>query len=244
MIRARIGAARLFTVGIGPAPNAYFMQEAAAAGRGSYTFIAQREQVGERMQDLFRKLEHPALVNLELRWPGGEVADLAQSLPGDLYVGDPLVIVARLKTPPQGMVTLTGSVQGAAWVHQLPMTVVGENAGLAKLWGRERITQLSRQRNAADEAERTQLQATITQVALAAHLVSEFTSLVAVDVTPVRPLDALYGTEQVPTSAPRGSFWAGTTGFAQTATPAPLLWLLGLSALGVALVLQLRTRNQ
>ena len=242
MIQARIGSARLFTVGIGPAPNVYFMEEAAAAGRGSYTFIAQREQVGERMQDLFRKLEHPALMSLGLQWPGGAVADLARSLPNDLYVGDPLVIVARLKSASSGMVTLTGTLQGAAWVHQLPMTVVGENAGIAKLWGRERITQLSRQRNAAEEADRIRLQAAITEVALAHHLVSEFTSLVAVDVTPVRPAQSPYNSERAPTSAPRGSFWSGTTGFAPTATPAPLLWLLGMSALGFALLLHLRAR--
>ena len=71
LIRERLGDARLFSVGIGAAPNAYFLQEMATAGRGSYTFIAQREQVGQRMQDLFRKLEQPALVDLALQWPGG-----------------------------------------------------------------------------------------------------------------------------------------------------------------------------
>ena len=46
LIRERIGGARLFTVGIGGAPNAYFMRETAAAGRGSYTFIPQTRAGG------------------------------------------------------------------------------------------------------------------------------------------------------------------------------------------------------
>ena len=53
LIHERIGGGRLFTVGIGADPNAYFMHAAAAAGRGSYTFIGNRAQVQERMGDLF-----------------------------------------------------------------------------------------------------------------------------------------------------------------------------------------------
>jgi Ca-activated chloride channel homolog len=60
LIHREIGNVRLFTVGIGAAPNSYFLEQAAAAGRGSYTFIAERDQVGSRMQDLLRKLERPA----------------------------------------------------------------------------------------------------------------------------------------------------------------------------------------
>ena len=90
LIRDRLGDARLFSVGIGAAPNAFFLQEMAAAGRGSYTFIAEREQVGQRMQDLFRKLEQPALVDLALQWPGGIQPDVATSLPRDVYAGDPM----------------------------------------------------------------------------------------------------------------------------------------------------------
>jgi Ca-activated chloride channel family protein len=38
-IDRNIGRSRLFTVGIGSAPNAYFMSGAARAGRGTYTYI-------------------------------------------------------------------------------------------------------------------------------------------------------------------------------------------------------------
>lgn len=99
-IREKIGNGRLFAVGIGGSPNAYFLQEAADAGRGSYTFIADRDQVRARMQDLFRKLESPALVDLSLQWPGSVAAELASRTPGDLYAGDPLVVLARLPALP------------------------------------------------------------------------------------------------------------------------------------------------
>jgi len=237
LIRKNSGAARLFTVGIGAAPNAWFMREAAAAGRGSYLFVPQIEQVRERMQDLFRKLENPALVDLELHWPDGASPTLAAALPGDVYAGDPLVVAARLGSVPKGMLTLTGRSGGAAWVRQLPITLVGEQAGIAKLWARERIGDLARKKNLGADASEVESQ--VVDIALAHHLVSDYTSLVAVDVTPIRAAGLENSSQQVPTSAPRGSYWAPSTGFAPTATPAPMLAVAGISALALALGLLL-----
>jgi Ca-activated chloride channel homolog len=237
MIHDRIGAGRLFTVGIGAAPNTYFMNEAAAAGRGSYTFIGQRDLVRERMEDLFRKIEQPAIVDLDLRWPGAVTAELGAPLPGDVYAGDPVVISARLNSAPQGLLTLTGRSAGRAWLRQIPIEVVGQQAGVAKLWARERIGALAREGNFTGTADQAKTQ--ITQLALDHHLVSDYTSLVAIDVTPVRPNEAPYQRSQAPTSAPAGSYWANTTGFAQTGTIAPLLTLAGVVALCVAAALLL-----
>jgi len=237
LIRERLGAARLFSVGIGAAPNAYFLQEMATAGRGSYTFIAQREQVGQRMQDLFRKLEQPALVDLALEWPGGIQPELATNLPRDVYAGDPIVILARLPSLPSGTLTLSGRRDGSVWQQQLPINVVDGQAGLAKLWARERIGELSRLKSVGGDTAAA-LQGQILQLALQYQVVSEYTSLVAVDPTPARPVDAALRPEQAPTSAPVGSYWqTGVTGFAQTATPAQLWMIVGLVALGLGCTL-------
>jgi Ca-activated chloride channel family protein len=240
LIGSRIGSARLFTVGIGGAPNAYFRREAAAAGRGSFTFIPQIEQVNERMSDVFRKLENPALVDLQLHWPGGAVATLASKLPGDVYAGDPLTVVAKLSSIPQGLLTLNGRSGGGTWTRQLPLRIVNDRSGVAKLWARERIAELARQKNLGGDA--TEAENQIVTLALEHHLVSDYTSLVAVDDTPVRPLGTDARAEQVPVSAPRGTQWANTTGFAKTATPAPLLLLIGLAALGIAVALRVPVR--
>jgi Ca-activated chloride channel homolog len=241
LIRQNIGTGRLFTVGIGASPNAYFLQEAAIAGRGSYTFIAERSQVQGRMQDLFRKIESPALVDLQLQWPGAGTAELASNMPGDLYSGDPLVVLARLPAlPEQGqVVTLSGRAHGAAWVRQVPISSVTAQAGVSKLWARERISALTRQRNfGCDSAE---AEASIVDLALRHHLVSEFTSLVAVDETPVRPPGTEDRSEQAPTSAPAGSYWAQTTGFAKTATNAGVELLIGCACLAFAALIYLRS---
>jgi Ca-activated chloride channel family protein len=230
LIDRTIGEARLFTVGIGAAPNAYFLQQAALAGRGSSTFIAERDQVGSRMQDLFHKLERPALVDLKLSWPGTGAADLAAGMPRDLYAGDPLVILARLPEFPAGAVMLSGRLRGEEWVHPVAITWVDSQAGLSKLWARERIGDLGRRLQVGGDA--VQLRASILELALRHHLVSQFTSLVAVDETVVRPPDSAGHVEQPATAAPQGSYWT-TAGFAQTATPAGLLLLCGLTSIAL-----------
>ena len=52
---------RLFTVGIGSAPNGHFMRKAAQFGKGTFTHIGSTKEVQEKMNRLFLKLEHPAL---------------------------------------------------------------------------------------------------------------------------------------------------------------------------------------
>jgi Ca-activated chloride channel homolog len=234
LIHDRIGTKRLFTVGIGAAPNAYFLGEAAAAGRGSYTFIAERQQVGTRMQELFAKLERPTLVDLKVQWPRGMTVDLAAPLPLDLYSGDPVVVLARMPQMVTGEVVLSGRVHGAEWSQRLPLTNVGDASGLSQLWARERIGALSREMHTGGNSET--LKASIVELALRYHLVSEFTSLVAIDDAVVRPADSAAHLEQAATSAPVGGAWA-TTGFAKTATAAELYLLIGLICLGLGALL-------
>ncbi len=246
MIGQQIGEARLFTVGIGAAPNAWFMHGAAAAGRGSYTYIAQAQQVSERMAELFRKLERPALVELELHWPGRQQAELAAPLPRDLYAGDPLVVAARLGARPAGVLTLAGQSRNGAWVHQLAVTPGVNESGIAKLWARERIAELSRQKRlqGASGPGSAHFDAAILELALRHGLVSELTSLVAVDVTPVRPAGLADRLEQAVTSAPAGTGWARSAGFAATATPAARLLRAGLAWVAAAVLLMLWNRTR
>src|SRR5690606_23131451 len=53
LIHRMLGDTRLFTVGIGSAPNSYFMRKAAEFGRGTFTFVGSQQEVAEKMQALF-----------------------------------------------------------------------------------------------------------------------------------------------------------------------------------------------
>ena len=85
---------RLHTIGIGSAPNSYFMEGAAQAGRGSYRNISTLNEVAEQMSNFFRQINRPVFVNLAADWPIEHVEMYPKKLP-DLYHTQPLMISAR-----------------------------------------------------------------------------------------------------------------------------------------------------
>ncbi|MDX1519572.1 MAG: hypothetical protein R3318_05570, partial [Gammaproteobacteria bacterium] len=83
------------------------------------------------------------------------------------------------------------------------------------------------QRTRGNEAE--QIKQAITGVALAHHLVSKYTSLVAVDVTPARVRDELLKKKAMPVNLPEGWEYEKVFGpLPATATPAAWNMLIGL----------------
>ncbi len=82
------------------------------------------------------------------------------------------------------------------------------------------------------------------KTALEHHLVSKFTSLIAVDKTPLRPLSASLNKEQVPNLLPYGQSQEAIFGFPATATKAPMHRLIGVASLLAALLLFALARIQ
>ncbi|MBJ2131001.1 marine proteobacterial sortase target protein [Alteromonas sp. IB21] len=114
LIKRELGSARLFTVGIGSAPNSYFMTRAAQFGRGSYVFINDTNNIQKKMQRLFTKLESPVLSNLSLILPKSmrinkSVEVFPERLP-DLYAGEPLLI--NFKVPDFASIKHIDNVKG------------------------------------------------------------------------------------------------------------------------------------
>ena len=134
LVHDEIGDRRLFTVGIGPAPNAFFMTKAAQFGRGTYTFIGDVREVKEKMTALFRKLENPALTDIAVDWPAG--ADAWPRVLPDLYAGEPVVVTAQFNANAGGgNIAVSGRRGGALWGSLLPVADDGERAGRRRAVG-------------------------------------------------------------------------------------------------------------
>jgi len=237
LIAARLGNARLFTVGIGSAPNSWFMRKAAEAGRGTFTTISALHEVGEKMERLFRKLEHPQVTNINLQWPGGTLVDSYPSVVPDLYLGEPISVRVKASGAfrPGDTIRIAGDSVAGAWQRDLQLNIDTQSPGIAALWARARIADLlDKGRRGADA---TEVRAAIVETALAHHLVSKHTSLVAVDKTPSRPAGEPLLSEHVPNLMPYGQNGAAIFGFPATATNAPGLRLTGLITLLAAMLL-------
>jgi Ca-activated chloride channel family protein len=233
LIEDQLGGSRLFPVGIGDAPNGHFLRRAARMGRGASVVIRDVAEVQPRMAELFAKLDRPALRDVQLAWTGG-----AEAYPGrvpDLYSGEPLVVVAKLARG-TSRVDAVGWQREAAWSKSLDLARTRNDAGIARLWAQSKIEDLEEQlRHGGDEAV---IRAQALDVALAHKLVTRWTSLVAVDRSPVRPADAPLAGAQLANGAT-----ANTLAFATTATSAGQSLLVGFAGLALLLAAALRGRR-
>lgn len=232
LINDRLGVSRLFTIGIGSAPNSHFMTKAAQLGRGTFTYIGDVTEVAEKMSQLFARLENPVLSNIEVSWPRELNAEQSQQRIPDLYLGEPIVLSARVDGEPRGEVGLSGRTVLASggeqrWRRTLVLQGARPAAGIGVIWARSKVEQLTDTLH--DGASEVDVRQAVIDLALRHSLVTKYTSLVAIDVTPVRPADSVLNSQQVPLNLPLG--WDQNKVFGalpQTATPAMLHALLSL----------------
>jgi len=216
-IGAHRGQSRIFTIGIGSAPNSFFMNRAAEIGRGTFTHIGSTNQVHERMSALFKKLENPVLTGLRAVVSQGKLSEVSPDPLPDVYLGEP-VILAAIATDNVGNLTLEGDYAGTPWQVTMDITQATPGTGIGKLWARRKIASLEASRSLSANLENVDKQ--IEATALEHHLVSRLTSLVAVDVTKSRPGETDLTTKKVPHNLPDG--WEFDKIFDDQANPAPI----------------------
>lgn len=183
MTAANIGDARLFTIGLGPAPNSWFMRKAAQAGRGVFLNIDKVEEAGAKIDTLYRKLQSVQLTDLDVAiqasaLSGGPVTELyPRNLP-DLYAGEPLYFVMRSDVEADEL-SLGGRLNGEAWAASIDTDAAREAPGLAKLWAREKLEDLDDLRRMGADAD--SIRAESIKIALAHGIAGKYTSFVAVE---------------------------------------------------------------
>ena len=209
LINRELQTARLFTIGIGSAPNSFFMSRAAELGRGSHIYIGDMDEISNRMTDLFGKIENPVITDLELILPKGFVAEVYPNPLPDLYAGDPLSIAIRGKNA-SGIAKVIGKIGNQKWVARVTLDQGSDQIGIAKLWAREKISNLERNRISLspNASQKAHIDSELLQTALNYGLVSRLTSMVAVDITPSRPQGINFDTSKLKVAIPNG--WDAT----------------------------------
>jgi Ca-activated chloride channel family protein len=243
-IAARLGQARLFTVGIGSAPNSYFMRKAAEMGRGSFSYIGDPREVAERMSDLFRKLERSALTDLAVDWPAAvrhAVTVHPAALP-DLYVDQPVQFTARVEGMPlerlEGALRLSARRGETVWQRSAALSTVAAAPGVAAIWARARFAEI--QDGLYRGRDRAAVREDAVAVALKHRLVTTYTSLVAVDEIKARPNRDPLDSVEVPRNLPHGMDYEKIFGAAEKtmplrSLPAPLLQEAAARGVGIGL---------
>ncbi len=237
LINANLGQRRLFTVGIGSAPNSYFMKKAAQFGRGTYTYIGSSHEVESRMNTLFEKLARPVMTNLNVKWSRREGLEMWPSQLPDIYMGEPVTFIAR-SAQPQSQIDITGERGAVHWQARFSLSEAQEGKGLGVLWARKKIERLMD--GLFEGVNEADVKRSVIDIALSHHIVSKYTSLVAVDVTPSRPEGVSVERKFLANNMPYGSkhsLYLDT--LADTATAGELNFFIGIFLLLSAVFLLL-----
>ena len=226
---------RLFTVGIGSAPNSHFMKRAASIGRGTFTYIGKSAEVEQQMTQLIDKISQPVLTDVELYHLDGSIPEYWPANIEDVYQRSPIAISFKVPAEQLQPVIISGKINGQYWQTQLDLTTADAATGLDLVWANAKISALELSQ---DSANRHRVEQQIAALALQYHLVSSATSLLAVDVTPVNAHYGDKGEYQLGQLVPAG--WQINTiqqGFLPQTATASRLWLLaGLSLFALTLL--------
>ncbi|MBB6520866.1 marine proteobacterial sortase target protein [Pseudoteredinibacter isoporae] len=209
-IHKLLGDSRLFTVGIGSAPNGFFMRKAAEFGRGSHRYISRLDQVEDEMGHLFKQLASPVLRDVHIQWPEHlQVSALPENI-SDLYMGEAVLVQAKLTEKNasevmDGNVVIKGQLASQEWQQSIPLAVLADRQhhGLSNLWGRKKIAQLEDEKTLGRDPKA--VKADVLKIALAEQLLSPYTSFIAVEEKISRPMTAVSDSAAVANQLPKGS---------------------------------------
>jgi Ca-activated chloride channel family protein len=243
-LRHDLGGARLYTVAIGSAPNFFLATKMAQFGRGSFRHIADISEIREQMGKLLETIESPVLTDVRLSFEGVELAEVyPQRLP-DLFFGQPLVVFGRISQGRKGTVHLTARAGDQPFGTAIPFdaSTASFHPGITTLWARQRVEDLMDRWREADEDARASIRSSLIAHAIRYHLVTRFTSLVAVEEV-VANVGGQSRAVPVPTELPAGMQMDKVFGAPATGTADAFLKLLGVVLLLIGLIMSIALRQ-
>jgi len=189
---AGLGDARVFTVGLGPAPNGFLLRRAASIGRGRSLMPAMSDLPAATARRFVALIDRPVLTDVEVDWGGLAVEDVYPRRLPDLFAGAPLIVHARYQDGGTARVAVRGTWAGRRHERVIEVTLPAaagapDGGGAvrqgfppehAALWARAAV---------ADRVDRSFLQPDpvlteeIAALGLAYGLVTSETSFVAVE---------------------------------------------------------------
>ena len=214
-IRQRVGDTRLYSLGVGSSPNRYLIGEMAREGRGFAQYLRNDEDPAPAVDRLFRRLNRPVLTSVETDWNGLSVESPLPATVPDLFDRQPVFLVGRYREPGTATIYLRGR-RGQGW-EEIPVDVElparePENGSLRQLWARRTIADFMRFQVRREIPE---IREAVLGLALEYHLMSKYTSFVAVERRLREGADLPYETVLIPSELPDGMSYEGVFGPAE-----------------------------
>ncbi len=217
-IEDKVGAARLFSFGIGSSVNRYLLDEMSIAGRGKVTYVTLDESPGAAVNRLLSTISKPVLTDILVDWRDWEVDGMYPQQMPDLFDGQPLDMAAMVYAG-SGPITITGRIGSGRFEETIDVVETHNGHAVASTWARHYIAELERQQRWGQDPETKER---ITTTALEYQLLTRYTSFVAVEHI-VRNATGKLNTVDQPIDTPEGVDFEAAVSRRQTPPGDPLL---------------------
>lgn len=177
----RIGAARVFSFGVGTSTNRFLLDRMAKVGRGASAYLLPDVSGKEIMDLYFDRISHPALTDLSISYGAAQVSEVYPQRIPDLIVGRPVILTGKY-TGELSDIRITGSAGRRDLMITMSNNDSATHPALAQVWARRKIGDLMDQMTTDGNDE---LAPTVLTTALQYNLVSAYTSFIAVDASRV-----------------------------------------------------------
>lgn len=178
MVQENLNEANFFAFGIGSGVNRYIIDGIARVGMGEPFVVTNQEEAEQTAEKFMDYIEHPLLTDIDVKFQGFDAYDVEPvSLP-DLFAQRPLILYGKYKNA-SGKIIVTGRTPSGIYKKEMKATKSLEdtqNSALKYLWAREKIARLSDYGSAGEDVSKE-----VTKLGLEYHLMTQYTSFVAVD---------------------------------------------------------------
>jgi len=182
-VKKVLGKSRIYTFGIGDAVNRYLLDKMAESGRGAVQYLLSNKDIEESIQKFSNQTAFPILCDISLDWQDVSVADVYPCLIKDLFFGEVLQITGRFHSDGKGKAIVKFRTGEGEVKQEIEIELPEKDEtypALETLWARKRIDiLLDRERD--NPKEKHSIREEIISIAMKYHLMSPYTSLVAVE---------------------------------------------------------------
>ncbi len=202
-VHRKLGAARIFSFGVGSSTNRHLLAGLARIGRGAVAFVGPGDGTSDVVDLWYERAAHPALTDVEIDWGGMQVKDVYPRRTPDLFAGAPVLITGEFIGDGKTTVRIKGRAGTGTVEYKLVVDLDDENAahpGITSIWARQRLRELA---DAATRRPSDELRGEMTQVSLTYRVQCAYTAFLAVDA--LRKTSGSEGTTvAVPVPMPEG----------------------------------------
>lgn len=222
IVRKGLGKANFFAFGIGSSVNRFLIEGLARAGRGEPFVVLDQAGCAPAAKRFKHYIDAPVLTDVKVEFDGVETSAMEPWSVPDVFAERPVELFGKWTGEPRGKIRVRGLAGREPVSFEFDLATAAaqgtDNPALGTLWARQRVQRLGD--DFTLDAGNDDIKNEITALGLKHHLLTEFTSFVAVDETPRPQLaDAQRVTQPLP--LPQGVSPAAVGGGTAGTVPEP-----------------------